>query len=109
MRASKGRRNRFQRGKCERVQRRNVLLACRGAASRTTGGGWYPGVPLDVVSQRIGHASIGVLAERYSHVYADRDADARRPAAGSLANNAKRSAVAHLLHGASAVAKTLGK
>jgi integrase len=32
------------------------------------------GVPLEVVSQRLGHASIGVTAERYLHVYSDRDA-----------------------------------
>jgi integrase len=34
------------------------------------------GVPLEVVSRRLGHASIGVTAERYLHVYSDRDADA---------------------------------
>ncbi|MGA8097359.1 MAG: site-specific integrase [Candidatus Cybelea sp.] len=34
------------------------------------------GVPLEVVSQRLGHASIGITAERYLHVYSDRDADA---------------------------------
>jgi hypothetical protein len=27
------------------------------------------------VSQRLGHASIGVTAERYLHMYSDRDAD----------------------------------
>ncbi len=36
------------------------------------------GVPLEVVSQRLGHASIGITAERYLHVYSDRDADAAR-------------------------------
>ena len=34
------------------------------------------GVPLEVVSNRLGHASIGVTASRYLHVYSDRDADA---------------------------------
>lgn len=34
------------------------------------------GVPIEVVSQRLGHASIGVTVERYLHVYKDRDADA---------------------------------
>lgn len=34
------------------------------------------GVPLEVVSQRLGHASIGITAERYLHVYGERDADA---------------------------------
>ncbi len=34
------------------------------------------GVPLEVVSQRLGHASIGITAERYLHVNSDRDADA---------------------------------
>jgi integrase len=34
------------------------------------------GVPLEVVSKRLGHASIGVTAERYLHVYTDRDAAA---------------------------------
>lgn len=34
------------------------------------------GVPLEVVSNRLGHASIGVTASRYLHVYGDRDADA---------------------------------
>ena len=36
------------------------------------------GVPLEVVSQRLGHASIGITAERYLHVYSDRDADEAR-------------------------------
>lgn len=31
------------------------------------------GVPLEVVSNRLGHASIGVTASRYLHVYSDRD------------------------------------
>jgi integrase len=34
------------------------------------------GVPIEVVSQRLGHASIGITVERYLHVYGDRDADA---------------------------------
>ena len=34
------------------------------------------GVPLEVVSKRLGHSGIGVTAERYLHVYADRDAAA---------------------------------
>jgi integrase len=34
------------------------------------------GVPLEVVSNRLGHASIGVTAARYLHVYTDRDAEA---------------------------------
>jgi integrase len=34
------------------------------------------GVPLEVVSKRLGHSSIGVTAERYLHVYTDRDAAA---------------------------------
>lgn len=34
------------------------------------------GVPLEVVSKRLGHSSIGVTAERYLHVYAHRDAAA---------------------------------
>lgn len=34
------------------------------------------GVPLEVVSKRLGHSSIGVTAERYLHVYSDRDAAA---------------------------------
>jgi integrase len=34
------------------------------------------GVPLEVVSQRLGHASIGITASRYLHVYSDRDVDA---------------------------------
>ncbi len=34
------------------------------------------GVPIEVVSQRLGHASIGITVERYLHVYKDRDADA---------------------------------
>jgi integrase len=34
------------------------------------------GVPLEVVSKRLGHASIGITASRYLHVYSDRDADA---------------------------------
>ncbi len=33
------------------------------------------GVPIEVVSQRLGHASIGTV-ERYLHVYKGRDADA---------------------------------
>lgn len=34
------------------------------------------GVPLEVVSKRLGHASISITAERYLDVYADRDAAA---------------------------------
>jgi integrase len=34
------------------------------------------GVPLEVVSNRLDHASIGVTAARYLHVYSDRDAEA---------------------------------
>jgi integrase len=34
------------------------------------------GVPLEVVSQRLGQASIGITAERYLQGYSDRDADA---------------------------------
>jgi len=34
------------------------------------------GVPLEVVSKRLGHSQIGVTAERYLHVYSDRDAAA---------------------------------
>lgn len=34
------------------------------------------GVPIEVISQRLGHASIGVTVERYLHVYRSRDAEA---------------------------------
>jgi integrase len=34
------------------------------------------GVPLEVVSNRLGHASIGITASRYLHVYSERDAEA---------------------------------
>jgi integrase len=34
------------------------------------------GVPIEVVSQRLGHASIGVTVERYLHVYRSRDTEA---------------------------------
>ena len=34
------------------------------------------GVPLEVVSKRLGHSNIGVTAERYLHVHSDRDAAA---------------------------------
>jgi integrase len=34
------------------------------------------GVAIEVVSQRLGHASIGITVERYLHVYEGRDADA---------------------------------
>lgn len=34
------------------------------------------GVPLEVVSKRLGHADIRVTAERYLHVYQERDAQA---------------------------------
>jgi hypothetical protein len=33
-------------------------------------------VPIEVVSQRLGHPSIGVTVERYLHVYRSRDAEA---------------------------------
>lgn len=36
------------------------------------------GVPLEVVSKRLGHSNIGVTAERYLHVYTDRDEAAAR-------------------------------
>ncbi|MEO6834881.1 MAG: tyrosine-type recombinase/integrase [Candidatus Tumulicola sp.] len=34
------------------------------------------GAPIEVISQRLGHASIAVTAERYLHVYRERDRDA---------------------------------
>jgi integrase len=34
------------------------------------------GVPIEIVSQRLGHASIGITVERYLHVYSSRDAEA---------------------------------
>jgi len=34
------------------------------------------GVPLEVVSKRLGHATIGITAERYLHVYRERDEEA---------------------------------
>jgi integrase len=34
------------------------------------------GVPLEVISKRLGHATIGITAERYLHVYKERDAEA---------------------------------
>lgn len=34
------------------------------------------GVPIEVISQRLGHASIGVTVERYLHVYRSRDSEA---------------------------------
>lgn len=34
------------------------------------------GVPIEVISQRLGHASIGITVERYLHVYQSRDAEA---------------------------------
>ena len=34
------------------------------------------GVPLEVVSKRLGHSNIGITAERYLFVYRDRDAQA---------------------------------
>lgn len=34
------------------------------------------GVPLEVVSKRLGHSRIGITAERYLDVYMDRDAEA---------------------------------
>jgi len=30
------------------------------------------GVPIEVVSKRLGHASIGITVERYLHVYTER-------------------------------------
>jgi site-specific recombinase XerD len=33
------------------------------------------GVPLEVISWRLGHATIGITAERYLHVYKERDAE----------------------------------
>jgi hypothetical protein len=39
----------------------------------------FPGsLPLEVVSQRLGHALICITAERYLHVYSDRDVDAAK-------------------------------
>ena len=58
------------------------------------------GVPLEVVSRRLGHASIGITAERHPHVYSDRDADPADPSGGSSSRNEKGAAVALLLHGA---------
>ena len=34
------------------------------------------GVPLEVVSKRLGHSNIGITADRYVDVYTDRDAAA---------------------------------
>jgi hypothetical protein len=34
------------------------------------------GVPLEVVSNRVGHASIGITASRYLHIYSECDAEA---------------------------------
>ncbi len=34
------------------------------------------GVPLEVVSKRLGHATIGITAERYLHIYRERDQEA---------------------------------
>jgi hypothetical protein len=39
------------------------------------------GVPIEVVSKRLGHADIRVTSERYLHVYRDRDAAAASAAA----------------------------
>ena len=36
------------------------------------------GVPLEVVSKRLGHADIRITAERYLHVYSESDAAAAR-------------------------------
>jgi integrase len=33
-------------------------------------------VPIEVISKRLGHASIGVTMDRYLHVYSERDAEA---------------------------------
>jgi integrase len=42
------------------------------------------GVPIEVVSQRLGHASIGITVEHYLHVYRSRGAEAA-DACGRLA------------------------
>jgi|HubBroStandDraft_6_1064221.scaffolds.fasta_scaffold350896_2 integrase len=34
------------------------------------------GVPLEVVSNRLGHSAIGITADRYLHIYRSRDAQA---------------------------------
>jgi integrase len=34
------------------------------------------GVPLEVVSKRLGHSAIGITADRYLHIYRSRDAQA---------------------------------
>lgn len=34
------------------------------------------GVPVEVASKRLGHSNIGVTAERYLHIYSERDAAA---------------------------------
>jgi integrase len=34
------------------------------------------GVPIEVVSKRLGHANIGITMERYLQVYRDQDVDA---------------------------------
>jgi integrase len=34
------------------------------------------GVPIEVISKRLGHADISITAERYMHVFLDRDAEA---------------------------------
>ncbi len=36
------------------------------------------GVPLEVVSKRLGHADIRITAERYLHIYSESDAAAAR-------------------------------
>lgn len=36
------------------------------------------GVPLEVISQRLGHSNIAITAERYLYIYRERDADAAR-------------------------------
>jgi integrase len=34
------------------------------------------GVPLEVISKRLGHKPVGVTTERYLHVYTERDTEA---------------------------------
>jgi integrase len=36
------------------------------------------GVPIEVISKRLGHSSIGVTALRYLHVYSERGREAAR-------------------------------
>jgi len=57
-------------------------------------------LPLEVVSQRLGHASDRNHGRALLHVYLDRDADAADAFRRSATRNESGSAVAHLLHGA---------